>query len=76
MSRDDFTGRHTIFYFFVALVGSLFCFMSKFFPLYDEATAEIIRPYSIPLVIFGGVLLVFSFLGLAFFCDAENDFLI
>lgn len=76
MTRDEFYSKHTILYFIIAGIGAAFCFVGCKLPVYDEATAQIIKPYSLPFIIIGAILIILSFLGLALFCDAENDFLI
>lgn len=76
MTREEFYSLHTVFYFVIAAIGGLFCYLGKIHPVYDTETGAIIKPYSLPFLIFGVVIICISFIGIAFFCDAENDFLI
>lgn len=74
MTKGDFYAKHTILYFIFAAIGGLFCYLGKIHPVYDTETGAIIKPYSLPFLVFGIILIIFSFIGVAFFATRKMIF--
>lgn len=72
MNADEYCGFHTLYYFIIAGIGTIFIFLGKRLPVYDEVTAEIVKPYSPPFIILGIILIVLSFIGLIFFSEDKE----
>lgn len=69
MNADEYCGLHTVYYFVIAGIGLALIFFARNIPTYNEITGEVIHSYSLPFIIFGAILIFFSFIGLIFFCE-------
>lgn len=67
MDREEYYRCHLIYYFIISAIGGVFIHFVKTIPVYNEQTGEIVKPYSLPFIIFGVMLIVISFIGMIFF---------